>query len=159
MLVQLIGFAAGILLVRQLDQHEYALFTIANTMQGTINVLADIGISIGLISIGGRVWQDRNRFGELISTGLKLRRKLGATGGFNCDTIALPYASKERSFRLLRHDPDHRPSLVGYAFSCRSVCWMSFHVCAPDIRQIQRIDLTGSAVRLAILVGLCLHFS
>src|SRR5882724_6796278 len=79
MLVQLIGFAAGILLVRQLDQHEYALFTIANTMQGTINVLADIGISIGLVSIGGRVWQDGHRFGELVSTGLNLRRKLGAT--------------------------------------------------------------------------------
>ena len=73
-LVQLIGFAAGILLVRRLDQHEYALFTIANTMQGTINVLADIGISIGLVSIGGRVWQDGHRFGQLISTGLKLRR-------------------------------------------------------------------------------------
>src|SRR4029450_13967658 len=77
MLVQSSGFAAGILLVRRLDQHEYALFTIANTIQGTINVLADIGISIGLISIGGRVWEDRNRFGELVSTGLKLRRKLG----------------------------------------------------------------------------------
>ena len=78
MLVQMIGFATGILLVRQMEQREYALFTIANTMQGTINVLADIGISIGLVSIGGRVWQDGHRFGELISTGLKLRRKLGA---------------------------------------------------------------------------------
>src|SRR5438552_8999470 len=78
MLVQLIGFATGILLIRCLEQREYALFTIANTMQGTINVLADIGISIGLVSIGGRVWQDGKRFGELISTGLKFRRKLGA---------------------------------------------------------------------------------
>jgi len=58
-LVQLVGFASGILLVRWLDQHEYAYFTIANTMQGTINILADLGVSIGLISIGGRVWQDR----------------------------------------------------------------------------------------------------
>ena len=64
MFVQLIGFTTGILLVRRLEQHEYALFTIANTMQGAINVLADIGISIGLISIGGRVWQDSHRFGE-----------------------------------------------------------------------------------------------
>src|SRR5678816_2650383 len=74
--VQVIGFATGILVVRCLEQHEYALFTIANTMQATTNILADIGISIGLISIGGRVWQDQRRFGELISTGLKLRRKL-----------------------------------------------------------------------------------
>src|ERR1041385_6122040 len=77
-LVQIIGFCSGILIVRTLDQRDYAWFTIANTMQGTINVLADIGISIGLISIGGRVWQDRHRFGELVITGLKLRRRLGA---------------------------------------------------------------------------------
>src|SRR4051794_10468803 len=75
--VQIIGFLSGILLVRHLDQREYAYFTIANTMQGTLNVLADIGISIGLVSIGGRVWQDRHRFGQLVNTALGLRRKLG----------------------------------------------------------------------------------
>src|SRR6202043_2837943 len=75
--VQLIGFCSGILLVRWLDQREYAYFTIANTMQGTISLLADIGVSVGLVSIGGRVWQDRHRFGQLISTALSVRRKLG----------------------------------------------------------------------------------
>src|SRR6266481_8583878 len=75
--VQVVGFFSGILLIRCLDQREYAYFTIANTMQGTLNVLADIGISIGLVSIGGRVWQDRNRLGQLINTALGLRRKLG----------------------------------------------------------------------------------
>src|SRR2546423_8818221 len=76
MLVQLIGFATGILLIRCMEQREYALFTIANTMQGTINILADIGISIGLTSIGGPVWQDHHRFRKLVSTALKLRRSL-----------------------------------------------------------------------------------
>src|ERR1700704_3336028 len=76
--VQLIGFCSGILLVRWLDQREYAYFTIANTMQGTITLLADIGISVGLVSIGGRVWQDRHRFGQLINTALSVRKKLGA---------------------------------------------------------------------------------
>lgn len=78
MLVQLIDFSTGIVLVRRFEQREYALFTIANTMQVTINVLADIGIGIGLVYIGGRTWQDNHRFGELIGTGLKLRRKLEA---------------------------------------------------------------------------------
>src|SRR5947208_9441612 len=76
--VQIIGFLSGILLVRTLEQRDYACFTIANTMQGTINLLADIGISVGLVSIGGRVWHDRHRFGELINTGLAVRRRLGA---------------------------------------------------------------------------------
>src|SRR3979409_1748942 len=77
-IVQFIGFLSGILLVRWLSQTEYAYFTIANSMQGTLNLLADIGISVGLISIGGRVWQDRHRFGQLINTPLGGRRKLCA---------------------------------------------------------------------------------
>src|SRR5213079_279769 len=57
---------------------EYAYFTIANSMQATLMLLADIGVSVGLVSIGGRVWQDRHRFGELINTGLAVRKKLAA---------------------------------------------------------------------------------
>src|SRR5438270_8079413 len=75
---QILAFTAGILLVRWLPQREYAFFTIANAMQATLNLLADIGISVGLISIGGRVWHDRRRFGELIKTGLAVRKKLAA---------------------------------------------------------------------------------
>jgi hypothetical protein len=75
-IVQILGFFSGILIIRSLSQQEYAYFTIANTMQGTLNLLADIGISAGVISIGGRVWQDRHRFGELINTGLQLRKRL-----------------------------------------------------------------------------------
>src|SRR5437588_2434349 len=74
--VQVLGFLSGILIIRSLTQQEYAYFTIANTMQGTLNLLADIGISAGVISIGGRVWQDRHRFGQLINTGLQLRKQL-----------------------------------------------------------------------------------
>src|SRR5437667_11235389 len=75
---QIIAFSSGILLVRWLPQREYAFFTIANAMQATLMLLADIGVSVGLISIGGRVWQDRHRFGELINTGLAVRKKLAA---------------------------------------------------------------------------------
>lgn len=78
LVVQVLGLASGILLVRTLDQQQYAYFTIANTMQGTINVLADSGISIGLTAIGGKVWQDRYRFGQLINTVMQLRRYLTA---------------------------------------------------------------------------------
>src|SRR5207237_8337634 len=75
-IVQLVGFLSGILLIRMLEQREYAFFTIANTMQGTLNLLDDVGISVGLVSIGGRVWQNRPRFSHLISTALHLRRRL-----------------------------------------------------------------------------------
>src|SRR5205814_7972497 len=71
-IVQLVGFLSGILLIRILEQREYAFFTIANTMQGTLKLLADVGVSIGLVSIGGRVCQDRSGCSHLISTALYL---------------------------------------------------------------------------------------
>src|SRR5438128_6652829 len=77
-IVQIIAFSSGILLVRWLPQREYAFFTIANAMQATLMLLADIGISVGLMSIGGRVWQDRLGFGELSNIGLPVRRRLAA---------------------------------------------------------------------------------
>jgi O-antigen/teichoic acid export membrane protein len=157
MLVQLIGFAAGILLVRRLDQHEYALFTIANTMQGTINVLADIGISIGLVSIGGRVWQDRKRFGELVSTGLKLRRKLGAAAVLGVTPLLY--------FMLVKNGASvFYAALLIIAVLGGLYVQLSLGVLdvvprlRSDIRQIQKIDFTGSIARLAILIALAFIF-
>ena len=156
-LVQLIGFATGILLVRQLDQHEYAFFTIANTMQGTINILADIGISIGLVSIGGRVWRDGHRFGELVSTGLKLRRKPGA--------VAVLTVTPLLCFMLLKSGASPSYTLVLIlAVLAGLFVQLSLGVLdviprlRSDIRQIQKIDLTGSIVRLAILIALAFIF-
>ncbi len=71
--IQALGFASGILLVRTLDKQQYAYFTIASTMQGTMHLLADSGINSGLTAIGGKVWQDPYRFGQLINTALQLR--------------------------------------------------------------------------------------
>src|SRR2546423_12777706 len=62
--VQIIAFSSGILLVRWLPQREYALFTIANAMQATLMLLADIRISVRVISLGGRGLADRQPFRE-----------------------------------------------------------------------------------------------
>lgn len=78
LLVQVLGFASGILVIRTLDQQQYAYFTIANTMQATMNLLADSGISGALLAIGGKVWQEQYRFSQLINTALQLRFYLAA---------------------------------------------------------------------------------
>jgi O-antigen/teichoic acid export membrane protein len=64
LMVQLLSSAVGILIVRSVTQREYAIFTIAMTIQGTLISLADIGISSALSGIGGKVWQDPHRFGQ-----------------------------------------------------------------------------------------------
>lgn len=75
--VQILGFASGVFLIRVLDQNQYAHYTIAVTMQGMMVILADTGVGFGLSAIGGKVCQDKYRFGQLINTGLQLRYFLG----------------------------------------------------------------------------------
>jgi O-antigen/teichoic acid export membrane protein len=155
--VQLIGFMSGILLVRYLDQRDYAFFTIANTMQGTINVLADIGISIGLVSIGGRVWHDRHRFGELISTALRLRRKLAA--------FSIAIVTPLLYFMLIKNGASIANAIILIALVLAAVfVQLSVGVLSvvprlhSDIKRIQTIDLTGSIARLIVLVALLFVF-
>ncbi len=151
--VQLIGFLSGILLVRWLSQQEYAFFTIANTMQGTINLLADIGISVGLVSIGGRVWQDRHRFGQLINTALNLRKRLGA--------IAILCVTPIMYFMLTKNGASVFYSITLIAIVVAGLLFqfsMGVLGVVPrlrsDIGRIQIIDFTGAIVRLALIVGL-----
>ena len=68
----------GILIIRLLPTHEYALYTLANTILGTMIVLADGGISSSVMAQGGKVWQDRKKLGTVLSTAFMLRRKFGA---------------------------------------------------------------------------------
>ena len=153
-LVQLIGFASGILLVRWLDQNEYAYFTIANTMQGTINVLADMGISIGLMSIGGRVWEDRYRFGQLISTAQHFRWKLGL--------LAILFVTPILYWMLARNgaSSSYAVILIGVIFFGLVIQFsLGILVVIPrlrsDISKIQNIDLIGAVTRL-IMLTICL---
>src|SRR5688572_11998814 len=155
--VQVIGFLSGILLIRHLDQREYAYFTIANTMQGTLNILADIGISIGLVSIGGRVWQDRSRFGELVNTALGLRRKLGA--------VAVVIVTPILYFMLVKNGASvgYTAILIAAVLAALAV-QLSIGVLSvvprlrSDIGRIQTIDMTGAVARFLLLLALMYLF-
>lgn len=74
-IVQVVGFASGILIIHLLPVNEYALYTLSNTMLGTMTLLADGGIGTGVFSQGGMHWQDKKKLGVILATGLKMRRK------------------------------------------------------------------------------------
>jgi len=155
--VQIISFLSGILLIRHLDQREYAYFTIANTMQGTLNVLADIGISIGLVSIGGRVWQDRERFGQLVNTALGLRRKLGLAAVI----VIVPVLY----YLLVKNGAStNYTALLIIAVLAGLSVQLSIGVLSvvprlrSDIGRIQSIDLAGAVARFLTLVVLMYLF-
>jgi hypothetical protein len=81
-LVQLIGFAAGLVVVRLLPAQQYAYFTISAAVLGSMTVLGDSGVANGVLSQGGPVWQDRSRLGAVLSGGLRLRTRISAVVAF-----------------------------------------------------------------------------
>ncbi len=89
-LLQAIGFLSGILIIRLLPVQEYALYTLANTMLGTMTVLADGGISTGVMAQGAKVWKEKDKLGMVLATGLDLRRKF-AIGSLVVATPILIY--------------------------------------------------------------------
>ena len=156
-IVQILGFLSGIFLVRSLSSREYAYFTIANTMQGTLNLLADIGISVGLMSIGGRVWHDRHRFGELISSAFKVRYKLAL--------VAILIVTPLLYSMLVKNGASNFYALILIALVLSGLgIQLSMGVLSvvprlhSDVGQIQRIDLTGAILRLICLVALLYVF-
>ena len=156
--VQIIAFSSGILLVRWLPQREYAYFTIANSMQATLMLLADIGVSVGLVSIGGRVWQDRHRFGELINTGLAVRKKLAAVAAIIVAPIL--YAMLVRNgassiYTLLLIGV----VLAGFAIQISVDIFSVVPRLRSDIGRIQKIDFSCAIARLLLILGLVYLFA
>jgi O-antigen/teichoic acid export membrane protein len=150
--VQVLGFASGLLLVRSLTQKEYAYFTIANGMQATMSILADSGIGIGLSSIGGKVWQDRRRFGELIHTALRLRQYLAAIAVVVVAPLLMwllisngatkPYAAVITLAVLLALNYQLLTGVLGIVPRLHS-----------QVDRLQKLDALASVSRLALLVG------
>ena len=89
-IIQALGLVSGILVIRLLPTSQYALYTLANAMLGTMSILADGGISAGVMAQGGKVWQDREKLGTVLATGFELRQRF-AVGSLLVATPVLLY--------------------------------------------------------------------
>jgi O-antigen/teichoic acid export membrane protein len=148
--VQLLGVASGILLVRALSQAEYAYFTLANSMQATMSILADSGISIGLSSIGGKVWQDRDRFGQLINTALRLRRYLACIAALAVTPI-LAWLLISNGAPGMYAGVITLTVLVGVNYQLLTGVLMVVPRLHSQIKRVQALDSIAAATRLALL--------
>jgi O-antigen/teichoic acid export membrane protein len=149
-LVQLLTAVAGLLIVRTISKPEYALFAITNSMLTTCNLMADLGIGMGVRSIGGRVWQDRDRFGQLMNTALALRRRFALVSF----SICLPI-----TWWMLSHN---NASLLYAVFLCLIVgvsvipllntsVWGVSPGLHGEYRRIQKLDFGNAILRLALI--------
>lgn len=74
--VQLIGFAAGILLVRHLAQAQYGYYTLAISMASIAVILSDLGLATATMAIGGRLSGQGAALGHLVADANVIHRRL-----------------------------------------------------------------------------------
>src|SRR5690554_2553281 len=149
--IQGISFVSGILVIRLLPTHEYALYTLANTMLGTMTILADGGIATGVMAQGGKVWQERDKLGMVLSTGIHLKSRF-AIGSLLVATPALIF--------LLRHHEASWPmtlmivlSLIPVFFSSLTGAILQIPLkLKQDIKPLQQNQVIVNISRLVLLL-------
>lgn len=145
----------GVMIVRTMDKNEFGYYTLANTMQSTVGVLADIGVISSMLSIGGRVWQDRTLLGELINTGLNFRRQVGI-GGLVCITPLSFYL-------LISHGANPFYALLislliagGLNFQLSNDVLIIVPRLHSRIKTLQRVELSTATIRFLLIAVACL---
>lgn len=76
--VQVIGFAAGIVLVRCMAQSQYGYYTLALSMASVANILTDLGLATAVMAIGGRLIGQGKSLGAVVVDANALHRRLAA---------------------------------------------------------------------------------
>lgn len=156
-IVQVIGLVAGLLLVRTLSQREYAYFTLANTMQATLLLLADVGVGSALSAMGGKVWDDRQRFSELIVTGLLVRKNFAWIGG----GVALPFLCWmliHNGTSLIYAVIISIAVLLGASYRLTSDVLTTVPRLHGQVGQLQKLDLISNVVRVILISAACVTF-
>jgi O-antigen/teichoic acid export membrane protein len=150
LIIQAIGLVSGLFLIRVLDQSEYAYYIIANSLQSTMNQLSDMGIGSGLSALGGKVWQDRYRFGQLINTALQLRYYLAS--------IAVLVAAPILIWMLTRSGTSFSYAglitilvLIGLNFQLTSGVLEVVPRLHSQVNRIQHLNLLSNIARLLLL--------
>jgi O-antigen/teichoic acid export membrane protein len=150
-ILQVIGFTSGLLIIRLLSTQEYALYTLANTMLGTMVVLADGGIANSVMAQGGMVWKDREKLGSVIVTGYDLRKKFAI--------VSLIFAIPVLLYLLRQHNAGWLTSiliigsLIPAFFTALSGNLLSL---GPSLHQaiipLQKVNVGVSVGRLIMLI-------
>jgi hypothetical protein len=150
--IQLLLAIAGLIIIRALPKSEYALFAIANSMQVACTQLADLGVGIGVKSIGGRVWQDRHRFGQLINTALSLRLVFALVSVAVCLPV-LAWLLRSNSASIPQTIMLCVVVLVAVVPLLGVSIWTAALLLHAQYKRVQKQDLSTASVRFG-LVGI-----
>jgi O-antigen/teichoic acid export membrane protein len=156
-LLQMISFTCGVFVIRLLPTHEYALYTLANTMLATMILLADSGVSTGVMAQAAKVWDDNDKLGAVLATGFELRKKFAL--------VSLLVAFPALLYLLLHHGFSWGMSaLICISLVPAFIAGLSGTLLEvvfklrQDIIPLQKIQVLNNLARLALIASLLTIF-
>lgn len=151
MVVQAIGALTGLILVRSMTKADYAVYTVATTVLPAVYLLANSGVTFAASAIGGRVWQDRARLGQVIVTAFSASRLMAGI-------VTVPMLL---FLALMLHRVGASAAaiaiIVGLVFAAAALQFVTgIMIVVPrllgEFRFLQGVDLAGSALRFGLVV-------
>ncbi|GAA4777516.1 lipopolysaccharide biosynthesis protein [Novosphingobium ginsenosidimutans] len=143
---------AGLLLVRWIPAAEYALYTIAVTMIGTISTLTRSGPQLGLSGALSEAWPDQDRAARALASALQIRLMVSA--------IVMPLVLVATAWLLLKAGTDW-PRLA-MIIGILALIWLAdlkgglldqVLFFAQRANRVQSLDSSISIGRLVLVVG------
>lgn len=148
--VQLLNAVSGLLIVRTLSKPDYVLFTVANAMQVTCNQLADLGVGIGLRSLGAARAGNRSEWGQLLNTALDLRRYFATAAIVLCLPIMW--------WLLAKNDANWSvilglcgAMLLGLFPLVEFPAWLTCLLLHEEFRRVQWAELSVALLRVTVI--------
>ncbi len=149
--VQVIGFCAGVVLVRHMAQSHYGVYTLAITMVGLASVLTDLGLITAVIALGGRLGRAPAPLGQLVCDAHLLHRHLALAWIallFPCFVVML----------MRQHTPVWQACALAAIVTATSLLNVRFGISLSIARLLgnlalqQRLDLVINLARLGLLM-------
>ena len=149
-IAQLTGIAAGLLLVRNMTVHDFALYTLATSVITFFAFATDLGSSTSLVHFYRQSGGVADEFARYLAAVLSMRRAAFVVGAVVV-AVVLPTAARARGFE---------PAAIGLT-TAAVVAAVGFQIVA-SLRQLAlrldgafarsyRADLAGAAARLVLV--------
>ena len=152
-LVQLLGIAAGLLLIRSLPVQEYALYTLALSVITFFTFVSDLGSSTSLLYFFQQARKDGEDFRPYPAAVLSLRRAAFLAGSAAV-VLAFPYAAFSKGFA----PGEIALATLGIALAVWFQIGSSLRVLllrlADRYGASYRAELAGAGVRLLLALGM-----
>lgn len=154
-MVQMLGFLAGLLLVRVMVPVDYGHYTALMTLVGLGTVLLDLGLSAAMLSLGGPHHAEAGSLARLLADAHRMQLRLTVW-------LALPLAAL--GFALLRQQglPTGQTAalvllcLLTSGFNARNAMAVGLLRLRGDVALQQRLELGVHLVRVAVVAGAAL---